>query len=79
MPGGYCVRDANGQALAFLYSRDNDAEARQAKVLTKDEARQVARVSGDLNDGPRHASFPLGTILAAPKYRVQKIFFLTDL
>jgi hypothetical protein len=25
-----------------LYSRDNDAEARQAKVLTKDEARRIA-------------------------------------
>jgi hypothetical protein len=42
MPGGYVVRDANGQALVYLYSRDNDAEARQAKVLTKDEARRIA-------------------------------------
>jgi hypothetical protein len=42
MPGGYVVRDANGQALAYLYSRDNEAEARQAKVLTKDEARRIA-------------------------------------
>jgi hypothetical protein len=40
MPGGYVVRDANGQALAFVYSRD--AGARQAKVLTNDEARQIA-------------------------------------
>jgi IMP cyclohydrolase len=40
--GGYVVRDATGQALAYLYSRDNDAEARQAKVLTKDEAWRVA-------------------------------------
>jgi hypothetical protein len=39
---GYFVRDANGQALAYLYSRDNDAEARQAKVLTRDEARRIA-------------------------------------
>jgi hypothetical protein len=38
----FIVRDANGQALASLYSRDNDAEARQAKVLTKDEARRIA-------------------------------------
>jgi hypothetical protein len=30
------------QALAYLYSRENEAEARQAKVLTKDEARRVA-------------------------------------
>jgi hypothetical protein len=42
MPGGYVVRDANGQALAYLYSRENAAEARQAKVLTADEARRVA-------------------------------------
>jgi hypothetical protein len=42
IPGGYVVRDANGQALAFLYSRDNEAEARQAKVLTKDEVRRIA-------------------------------------
>jgi hypothetical protein len=42
MPGGYVVRDANGQALAYIYSRDDEAEARQAKVLTKDEARRIA-------------------------------------
>jgi hypothetical protein len=28
MPGGYVVRDANGQALAYVYSRDNEDEAR---------------------------------------------------
>jgi hypothetical protein len=42
MSGGYVIRDANGQALAYRCSRDNDAEARQAKVLTKDEARRIA-------------------------------------
>jgi hypothetical protein len=42
MPGGYVVRDANGQALAYVYSRENDAEARQATVLTNDEARRIA-------------------------------------
>jgi K+/H+ antiporter YhaU regulatory subunit KhtT len=42
MPGGYVVRDANGQALVYLYSRDNEDEARQAKVLTRDEARRIA-------------------------------------
>jgi hypothetical protein len=42
MPGGYVVRDANGQALAYLYSRDSEAEALQAKVLTADEARRIA-------------------------------------
>jgi hypothetical protein len=43
MPGGYVVRDANGQAIAYLYSRDNEDEARQAKVVTTDEARRIAR------------------------------------
>jgi hypothetical protein len=28
MPGGYVVRDANGQALAYFYCRDNATEAR---------------------------------------------------
>jgi hypothetical protein len=40
--GGYVVRDANGQTLAYLYSRENEDEARQAKVLTADEARRIA-------------------------------------
>jgi hypothetical protein len=39
---GYVVRDANGQALACIYSRDNEDDARQAKMLTKDEARRIA-------------------------------------
>jgi hypothetical protein len=42
MPGGYLVRDANDQALAYIYSRANEAEAMQAKVLTEDEARRIA-------------------------------------
>jgi hypothetical protein len=36
------VRDVNGQALAYVYSRETEAEARQAKVLTSDEARRIA-------------------------------------
>jgi hypothetical protein len=59
MPGGYVVRDANGQALAYLYSRDNDAEARRAKVLTRDEARRIAGTAGEggarLNPGQIYA------------------------
>jgi len=41
-PGGYVVRDGNSQALAYVYSRPNEAEALQAKVLTEDEARRIA-------------------------------------
>ena len=36
------VRDDNGQATAYIYARANEAEARQAKVLTADEARRIA-------------------------------------
>jgi hypothetical protein len=42
MPGGYVVRDANGLAFVYVYSRENEAEALQAKVLTADEARRMA-------------------------------------
>jgi hypothetical protein len=42
VPGGYVVRNANGQALAYIYSRDNTTEALQAKMLTKDEPRRIA-------------------------------------
>jgi hypothetical protein len=42
IPGGYVVRDDNEQAIAYLYARANEAEARQAKVLTADEARRIA-------------------------------------
>lgn len=40
--GGYVVRDANGQALAYVYARATMAEATQAKTLTTDEARRIA-------------------------------------
>jgi hypothetical protein len=42
IPGGYVVRDANGQALAHVYARATMAEAMQAKTLTQDEARRIA-------------------------------------
>jgi hypothetical protein len=42
LPGGYVVSDANGQALAYVYSRATETDALQAKVLTDDEARRVA-------------------------------------
>jgi hypothetical protein len=36
------VKDANGQALAYVYGRETKADADIAKVLTLDEARRVA-------------------------------------
>ena len=46
--GGYVVRDCNDQALAYIYSRENDADALQFKELTSDEAKQVATVFASL-------------------------------
>ena len=42
IPGGYVVKDANGQALAYVYARETKADADTAKVLTMDEARRIA-------------------------------------
>jgi hypothetical protein len=36
------VRGADWQGLACVYSWENEAEARQAKLLTADEARRIA-------------------------------------
>ena len=42
MPGGFKVLDANGEALAYVYAREEAAAAAIAKVLTMDEARRIA-------------------------------------
>jgi hypothetical protein len=39
------VQDANGQALAYVYSRDTEDAARQAKVLTAGEGRRIPPTS----------------------------------
>ena len=39
---GLKVCDANGQSLAYVYSRENPNDAHMAKVLTQDEARRIA-------------------------------------
>jgi len=42
IPGGYKVKDANGQSLAYVYGRETQADADIANVLTMDEARRIA-------------------------------------
>jgi hypothetical protein len=42
IPGGHVVRDANRQALAYVYSPADPTEAAQAKTLTADEGRRIA-------------------------------------
>ena len=34
--------DANGQSLAYVYSREKADDTHMAKVLTEDEARRIA-------------------------------------
>jgi hypothetical protein len=36
------IHNTDGQPLAYIYSRGSEAEARRAKMLTKDEARPIA-------------------------------------
>ena len=42
IPGGFKVRDAAGQALAYVYCRSLAENADAAKALTPDEARRIA-------------------------------------
>jgi hypothetical protein len=42
IPGGFKALDANGQSLAYVYSREKPDDAHMAKVLTEDEARRIA-------------------------------------
>lgn len=50
IPGGFVVRDASGQSLAYVYGRDSDSDAHIAKVLTTDEARRIAANIAKLPD-----------------------------
>jgi hypothetical protein len=39
---GLKVCDANGQSLAYVYSRENASDAHMAKVLIEDDPRRIA-------------------------------------
>jgi hypothetical protein len=41
-PPCFIVRDANGQALAFVYCEDEPGRRGTGKLLTRDEARRIA-------------------------------------
>jgi hypothetical protein len=41
-PACFCVRDLNGQQLAYVYFEEEPGRRSAAKLLTKDEARRIA-------------------------------------
>jgi hypothetical protein len=53
IPGGYVVKDAAGQSLAYVYARETKAQADTAKVLTMDEARRIANNIAKLPNLPK--------------------------
>ena len=57
IPGGLKVIDANGQSLAYVYSRETKDAADIAKVLTEDEARRIASNIAKLTELPKSALF----------------------
>jgi K+/H+ antiporter YhaU regulatory subunit KhtT len=48
--GGFKVIDADGQSLAYVYSRETKHAANIAGVLTEDEARRIAANIAKLPD-----------------------------
>ncbi len=46
----FIVRDANGQALAYVYCEDEPGRRTTGKLLTRDEARRIAANIAKLPD-----------------------------
>ena len=47
----FILRDANGQALAYVYREEEPGRRAAAKLLTRDEARRIAANIGKLPQG----------------------------
>jgi hypothetical protein len=51
IPDGYIVRNANGEALVYVYPRSIESEVLGAKMLTAEEAIRIAIRIAKLRDG----------------------------
>jgi hypothetical protein len=77
MPSGYVVRDANGQAIAYLYSRDNPDDGLQPNLGLLDDIAgtrhgTAARIERLLGSRPAHNCVGQRLPLGAPGRRFAK-------
>jgi hypothetical protein len=52
----FCIRDSNGQALAYVYFEDEPGRRTAAGLLTRDETRRIAANMAKLGEAARAAA-----------------------